>query len=89
MVTTLGKTPKPLSILLHPTLESWPEFQDFKAQGHKVVTVQDLHLANVVLGEMDLVLGPTCWRMDAQHRKYLPVAIAAARKVRYPKETIK
>ena len=80
----MGRSSKPLSILLHPELESWPEFQDLKAQGHGVVTAQDLHLANVVLGEMDLILGPTCWRMDPQHRKYLPQAIAAARKVRYP-----
>ena len=82
----MGRSPKPLSILLHPDLEGWLEFADLKAQGHTVVTVQDLHIANVVLGEMDLILGPTCWRMDTQHRNYLPQAIAAARKARYPKE---
>lgn len=82
----MGKTPKPLYILLHPELEGWPKFAALKAQGHVIVTVQDLRIANVALGEMDLILGPTCWRMDHQHSKYLTEAIAQARKVRYPKE---
>ena len=81
--TTLGKSPKPLSILVHPTIFSWEEWRALSTQGHEITPMNEPNDAGS--DEYDLIVGPTCWRMDTQHRKYLAVAIAAARKVRYPK----
>ena len=74
----VGKTPKPLRILLHPALAAWPEIQALRDQGH---TVEPWSPEGY-----DLLLGPTCWRMDEGHRKYLTLAIRAGRGQRYPKE---
>ena len=75
----MGKSPKPLRIVLDSTLANWEEFEKLKAQGHEVIVAGEDQLT-------DLVLAPTAWRMDPQHRKYLPLAIAAGRAKRYPKE---
>ena len=75
----MGKTPKPLRIVVDSTIATWDEFAALKAQGHEIIVTGENQLA-------DLVLAPTAWRMDTQHRKYLTLAIAAGRKLRYPKE---
>ena len=75
----MGKSPKPLRIVVDATLATWDEFEKLKTQGHEIVVAGEDQLA-------DLVLAPTAWRMDAGHRKYLSLAIAAGRKRRYPKE---
>ena len=72
----MGKTPKPLKIMVDPALADWEEIAALKAQGH--------HVAFFPLDQEDLILGPTCWLMDEQHMKYLPLAIAEARRRRYP-----
>ena len=82
----MGRSPKPLTLLALGDLTDWPEFIALKEQGHVIAGPQDLKINTIALDDVDVILGPTCWRMDAQHRKYLPQAIAAARKVRYPKE---
>lgn len=81
----MGTAPKPICILVHPEIEGWPEFTELRAKGHIIAMSQDLKLANVTLDKVDLILGPTCWRMTPQLRKYLPLALAAARAQRYPK----
>lgn len=73
----MGKTPKPLRILVDQAIATWPEIEALKAKGHEVEVVD--------LG-WDLVLGGACWRMNQALRRYLDVAVAAARKQRYPKE---
>ena len=81
----MGKSQKPLTILVHtPDIWEWKEMQDLAAQGHVVATPYDLRLGNVTWEELDLILDPRAWRMDEQHRKYLALAIAQARKLRYP-----
>ena len=50
---------------------NWEEFN-----GHEIT------VAN--WSEYDLVIGSKSWLMDEQHRKYLDLAIAEARRRRYP-----
>ena len=76
----MGKTPKPLKIWIHVAMNEWPEIRAFQEQGHVIQLI-----ANGWEADADLILGPTCWRMDEQHRKYLDLAISEARKRRYPK----
>ena len=72
----MGKTPKPLRIVVIHPISKWEDFAAFKNQGHDVT--------EFFMEEVDLILGPTCWRMDEQHRKYLDLAISEARRRRYP-----
>ena len=73
----MGRTPKPLRIRVDTAMLTWPEIVALADQGHEII--EDAFTG-------DLHLGATCWRMDTQHRKYVPLAIAAARKQRYPRE---
>ena len=74
----MGKTPKPLVILVHPDLAEWPEWTALAGQGHTIRQALESELA-----EVDLILAPTAHRMDENLRKYLPLAIQAARSRRY------
>lgn len=86
----MGTTPKPLRILALPPVDSWPEVAALAAQGHKIHTLTDLIQAETTIpgeGEgfdYDVILGPQCWRMDEQHRKYFKLAVEEARRARYP-----
>ena len=82
----MGKSQKPLTLLVSQDIWEWQEVKDLAAQGHVIATPQDLKLGNVTWEELDLILDPRAWRMDEQHRKYLALAIAQARKLRYQKE---
>lgn len=76
----MGRTPRPLRIVVTAhELTLWPELRELEAQGHDFMTV-------LIDDTADLVIGPKCWLMDEQHRRYLPDAIKAARAKRYPKE---
>ena len=72
----MGKTPKPLAVLIYPPLDRWEEFIALKAQGHTVH--QDGMPDDELLPQYDLILGPTCWLMDDAHRKYFDLAIETA-----------
>lgn len=71
----MGKTSKPLKILIHPSLK-WEELQKLQDQNH------DVQFLEV---DADLILGPNCWKMNQMLRQYLPLAIKAAREQRYGK----
>ena len=78
----MGRTPKPLTILVHPDLAEWSEWSDLAAQGHTVHFT--LHPEQDYLAsDIDLILAPNAHRMDENLRKYLPLAIQAARSRRY------
>ena len=81
----MGKTPKPLTILCHPDIAKWGEVQKLAEQGHRVL------ISFSECGEewenVDLILSANAWHMTPKHRKYLPLAVAAARRQRYSKET--
>ena len=77
----MGKTPanKRLVIVAYPPVSEWPELKELADKGHEV---------RYELGEYsnaDLILGPNCWRMTEELRKYLPLAIKNARQERKPK----
>ena len=81
----MGKTPKPLRILC---VGIWgDEFVKLADQGHQVDDANTLVFddGRAEFSDYDLILGPTCHRMDEAHRRYLSLAIAEARRVRYPK----
>ena len=73
----MGKTSKPLWILVDPSLLEWEEVQALKQQGHTIYIPPTDHTAP------DIILGPICWRMDETLRTYLPLAIKEARQRRY------
>ena len=70
-------SPKPLTIKIHTSMWEWPEVQALADQGHIVCS-------DPAVDECDIVLTPNAWLMDEQHRKYLPLALAEARRRRYP-----
>ena len=73
----MGKTSKPLRIGVQQNIKEWSELAALKAQGHEINALYDY--------DYDLILGPTCHRMNEDLRKYLPLALAEARRVKYPK----
>lgn len=82
----MGKSPKPLTILVSPSILEWPEIKELAEKGHIVFNL-GTDLSDNSLEDLypDLILHEKAWRMDPQHRKYLPLAIQAARKIKYPK----
>ena len=82
----MGKSPKPLSFLVHPSLvqtdEDRQRLDDLAAQGHHVDTADCEHFYNVIgMDKYDIVLGPNCWRaFDLRH---LDLAIKSSRSVKY------
>lgn len=69
----MGKTSKPLTILLHPQLAEY--FKEEEEAGHTIVTTLDGTLETV-----DMAIGPNCWMMTPELIKHKPVAIKAGRK---------
>lgn len=80
----MGTTPKPLLIIALSPLDTWGEIVALKGQGHEVLSLTEFYESSHTPDEVDLFLGPTAWRMDESHRKYLPLAIAEGRRARYP-----
>ena len=76
----MGKSQKPLVIVTYPPISEWPELADLEAQGHTIIRRGD---ADVPMA--DLYLGPECHRMSEDLRKYLPLALAEGRRVKYGK----
>ena len=82
----MGKTSKPLSILIHPSLDG-PDFDKLREQGHLVDVMGSAYTNGKVEHSLDydLILSPTAWRMLPELLKYLPITLKAARKVKYGK----
>ena len=85
----MGKSPKPLYIVVDHAIAHWDEFQVLREQGHTVVNLDGLHDNGVDRVEVDwdradVVFSPRAWQMDPSLRKYLKLSIQAARAARYP-----
>lgn len=80
----MGKSSRPLYFLVDPAIFDWEEWRERESQGHTVRRFGD---STVDWGSVDVIVSPRAWLMDEQHRKYLPLALAEARKRRYPKES--
>ena len=81
----MGRTPKPLRILILDKLAEWNEFTTLIEQGH-TIHIQRYVPSATPWVDYDIILGKNCWMMDESHRKYLNLAIAEARRRRYPKD---
>ena len=81
----MGKVAKPLTIVVFPPLDEWPEIVKLEKQGHTVIRIanNDFHVRAITLAEADIILGPRCWYMTPLHRKHLTDAIKQARLRRY------
>ena len=74
----MGRSPKPLTILVHHEFLEWDEIKRLQEQGHSITAWGE--------SGYDLVLSPEAWRMTPDLRPYLDLAIKAARKKKYGKE---
>jgi len=83
----VGRTPKPLTILVHPSLEQLEAVCELRDKGHWIST-SPVSREGSPLGiwEFDLVLGPTAWRMTNLLAQYIKSAVRAAWAIKYPKE---
>ena len=79
----MGKTPKPLTILVHPGLMEWAEIEALQEQGHRI-TGMDGDVGDN--RDYDMILAPNAWRMTEDLRPYLDLAVKAARKAKYGKD---
>lgn len=81
----MGKTSKPLTMIALPPVSEWHELEQLESQGHVVVRIDANHAEEFMEACVgaDVILGPKCWRMDKDLRKYLALAIKAARVLRY------
>lgn len=77
----VGKTSKPLTIVVFPEIADWPEWKDLHDKGHTIVVMAPLQANGQPI---DLVVGPHCWRMNEMTRKYIDLAISSSREERYP-----
>ena len=72
----MAKTSKPLTVWVSPDLEQEPSIQDLIRKGNTVKVLED---------EPDIIFSRTSWRVVKGMEKLLPLAVSAARKVKYPK----
>lgn len=90
----MGKVSKPLTIVVFPPLDTWPEFEKMEKQGHRIITdligCDDkggnpvlLDVAWKVIKEADIIMGPKCWYLTELHRKHLLSAVKQARLRKY------
>lgn len=83
----MGKSPKPLSFLIHPSLvqtdEDRQQLADLEGQGHTVNQMDTELFRNVIgLSQYDIILSPNAWRaFDLRH---LDLAMKSARAVKFP-----
>ena len=95
----MGKVAKPLTIVVFPPLDEWPEIEKLEKQGHVIVKLTEnscfgesgdflidgaKYWVNLTrLTEADIIIGPRCWYLTELHRKHLTQAIKQARLRRY------
>ena len=94
----MGKVAKPLTIVVFPPLDTWPEFEKLEKQGHQIVKAtgegfakhfetmtltEGESLLSALFKKADIILGPRCWYMTELHRRHLQGAIKQARLRRY------
>ena len=80
----MGKTPKPLSFLIHPSLVEGQLLAGLAEQGHIVHYSADQDPGRHIW-DYDIILGPNAWR--AFDLKHLDLAMKSARAVKYVKKS--
>ena len=93
----MSKVAKPLTIVVFPPLDEWPEIVKLEKQGHTIVVIPKKVQEEIegicahtlckaeqdAIVEADIILGPRCWYLTELHRKHLQAAIKQARLRRY------
>ena len=94
----MGKVAKPLTIVVFPPLDEWPEFEKLGKQGHNIVKATAGGFAkyfettsltegesklSALFKEADIIMGPKCWYLTELHRKHLLSSVKQARLRRY------
>ncbi len=79
----MGKVAKPLTIVVFPPLDEWPEIEKLEKQGHTIIRPIKEYTDLFGWDAADIILGPRCWYMTELHRKHLTQAIKQARLRRY------
>jgi hypothetical protein len=74
---TVGRTNRPIVAVVHPLLWDHPAVVDLREKGNDIRMMTDT--------DADLIIGPNCWRVTSALVDMLPVAIKAARAIRYAK----
>ena len=83
----MGKSPKPLNILVHPDLLPWPELEALREQGHTVDVMADGGTTlSFNLAGYNIIFSRTAWYMTDAHKPYLSHAVKTARLVKYPRK---
>jgi len=77
----MGKTLKPLTILVTQELIQTPEIQALSDKGHRIILLE--WTEDTI---PDLILSERAWRMNLMLLKYLDVAVKASQMQRYPKD---
>lgn len=77
----MGRTSKPLTLLVSDELADSEPVQKMVEQGH---TIDRMDRA---VWTYDLILGPNCQFMTLAHLRYLPDALKRARALRYGENT--
>jgi len=80
----MGKTSRPLKILVALSLVDMPWIDAFRDKGHEVTVASPV--IGACLGDYDLVLGPQCARFVPGMEKYLDSMIKGARAVKFGKK---
>ena len=83
----MGRTTKPLNILVAPSLADSPEVKELEEKGHFItIYLEKIKICSgESLEDFDLILHPNAWRMDRQHLLYLKIAVEEAQAMRYRK----
>ena len=72
----MGKTPLPLTILVHSSLWGAPEVRALEEKGHLLASLP------LLADSADLILGPNCYRIVPELTKYIDLAVKDAWKVK-------
>lgn len=85
----MGRTSKPLRILVGDCLADTAEIRELGEKGHVLFRMRDVVMPDpcvkdgIELSDFDLILSPNAWRMTPELIQFLDVAVKAARKEKY------
>lgn len=87
----MGRTSKPLTILVADELVNSEPVQELIAKGHDITTFSHLcgqwdsdSIDPLDPNTCDLIIGPQCQLMTVEHLPYLDEAVKRVRKAKYP-----
>ncbi len=75
------RNPKPLSILVHSSLEDLPEIRALSTKGHTVVSMRPDE------AQFDIIFSPFAWRMTPELVALVDVSIKARRSIKFKRKS--